>query len=79
MAQNAPIDEINLSFNSFTRKKIWRLFVGNQRFSSYHTYMNFIIYPIPISKDIFPINETVVHYPQSIPLKNFNIHSALVE
>lgn len=54
MPSNPPIDELNLSYNKFSKKGAWRLFVGNMRYSKYHSYFNFIIYPIPITPDIFP-------------------------
>ncbi len=54
MPHNTPLDELNLSFNKFSKKISWRLFVGNMRYNKYHTYLNFIIYPIPVNPDIFP-------------------------
>lgn len=76
MPPNPPIDEINLSFNKFSKKAAWRLFVGNMRYSKYHPHLNLIIYPIPINIDIFP--ESPIEYPKPSPLINFNMHSALV-
>lgn len=77
MPANPPIDEINLSFNKFSKKISWRLFLGNMKYNKYHTYLNFIIYPVPINPDIFP--ESPIQYPLPAPMINFNIHSALVE
>lgn len=54
MPQNPPVDELNISFNKLSKKTAWRLFVGNQRYHKYHTYLNFIVYPIPLCPDTFP-------------------------
>ena len=54
---NPPIDEIDLSFNRFSKKGAWRLFVGNKDHFKSHKYMNFIIYPLPFKVEIFPNNE----------------------
>lgn len=77
MPANPPVEEINLSWNKFSKKGAWRLFVGNSRYNKYHPYLNFVIYPVPIQPDIFPDNP--IEYPRPTPLINFNMHSALVE
>lgn len=52
-AANPPIEEINFSYNKFTRKTAWRLAVGNLVNLPQHSYLNFILYPVPIKSDIF--------------------------
>lgn len=74
---NPPLKEINLSYNRFSKKTAWRLFVGNQKFMKYHEYMNFIIYPVPFKEETFPSNP--LEYPLPGKAINFNMHSALIE
>ena len=66
-----------MSFNKFSRKGAWRLFLGNHKYSKYHSYMRFMVYPIPFNKDLFP--ETEMDYPKVGQIINFNVHSALID
>lgn len=50
---NPPIQEINISFNKFTKDGEWRLFAMNMEMEPYHSRMTFIIYPVPFHVDIF--------------------------
>ena len=50
LALNPPLQEIDFSFNKFSRKTAWRLFVGNIRNFESHPYLRLILYPIPIKK-----------------------------
>jgi hypothetical protein len=49
-AMNPPLEELNISFNKFSRKIAWRLFVGNLRNFKNHPYLKFVLYPIPLKK-----------------------------
>lgn len=74
---NPPLEEINFSFNKFSKKGAWRLFVGNSRMMRYHNYMNFVLYPVPFKDQTFP--DSPIPYPVPAPEMNFNLHSALIE
>ncbi len=76
-ASNPPIQEIDFSFNKFSRKVTWRLSVGHIHNLPSHPYLNFIIYPIPFHPDIFLQSE--VDFPRPNPKLNVNLHSALIE
>jgi hypothetical protein len=76
-AFNPPIEELNISHNQFSRKIAWRLYVGNIRNFKSHPYLKFLLYPIPIQKEIF--NEYDIDFPRHNTTMNLNMHSALVE
>lgn len=52
-AFNPPLEELNLSFNKFTRKMAWRLYVGGLKNFKVHPYFKFLLYPVPFKKEIF--------------------------
>lgn len=53
---------MDLSFNDFTLKGSWRLYLGFLKNFRIHVYLNFIIYPLPFKKEIFA--EVEVDFPR---------------
>lgn len=76
-ALNPPIEEMDISFNEFSLKGAWRLYLGFLKNFRNHVYLNFLIYPIPFKKEIFA--EIEVDFPKKESEINFNMHSALIE
>ena len=52
-ALDPPIEEIDLSYNKFSRYGEWKVFVGSMVQEPYHPYLKLILYPVPFHLEIF--------------------------